>query len=130
MLLDPQKSIRQCKDKIRNLKDTYKQAKGNSKRSGSAPQTSAYFDNFDQVLGKRDGISLYNITQVGVEEELLLSNWDKNDPPENNFSTETSSSKKQNMENKSGNTAFSPPYGYLYQTITVYESLFFLSNKV
>ena len=79
MLLDPRKSIRQCKDKIRNLKDTYKQAKDNSKRSGSAPQTSAYFDDFDQVLGTRDGISLHNITQVGVQEELLLSDLDKND---------------------------------------------------
>ena len=47
----PAKSIQQCKDKIRNLKDIYKQAKDNNKRSGSAPQTSEYFDVFDQVLG-------------------------------------------------------------------------------
>ena len=73
----PAKSIRQCKDKIRNLKDTYIQTKGNNKKSGSAPQTSVYFDNFDQVLGTRDGISSKNITQAGFEEELLLSDWDK-----------------------------------------------------
>ena len=103
----PAKSIRQCKDKIRNLKDTYIQTKGNNKKSGSAPQTSVYFDNFDQVLGTRDGISSKNITQAGFEEELLLSDWDKNEPPENNFGNETSSSSQQNMENKSGNNTSS-----------------------
>ena len=64
MLLDPEKSIRQCKDKIRNLKDTYKQAKDNSKRSRSVPQTSAYFNDLDQVLEARDGISLGTIHKV------------------------------------------------------------------
>ena len=85
LLLHSRKSIRQCKDKIRNLKGTYKEAKENSKRSGSAPQISVCFDDFDQVLSTRDEISLHNITQAGVQEELLLSDWDKNDPPENNF---------------------------------------------
>ena len=46
-----------------------------------------YFQNFDQVSGKRDEISSKNITQVGVEEELLLSDWDKNEPPEKKFLT-------------------------------------------
>ena len=49
-------------------------------------------------------ISSKNITQVGVEEELLLSDWGKNEPPEKHFDSETSSSNQQNMENKSGNT--------------------------
>ena len=62
------------------------------------------FQDFDQVSGKRDGISSKNITQVGVEEELLLSGWAKNELPEKNFDSETSSSSQQNMENKSGNT--------------------------
>ena len=92
MLLDPQISIPQRKDTIKNLKDTYKPAKDNSERRESAPQISAYFDDFDQVLGTRYGISLQNITQVGVEEELLLSDWDKNETPENNFNNEISSS--------------------------------------
>ena len=43
----PAKSMRQCKDKIRNLKDTYKQAKDNNKWSGSTTQTSVYFDDFN-----------------------------------------------------------------------------------
>ena len=106
----PQKSIWQCKDKIR--KQSYKQAKDNSKRNGSDPQTSACFDDFNHVLGTRDEISLHNITHICVQEKLLLSDWDKNDSPENNFDNEISSSNQQNMENKSGNTAFSLPYEY------------------
>ena len=66
------RSFQQFKDKLRNLKNSYKQAKDNNKRSGSALQTSAYFDDSDQVLGTRDEISLQDITLVGVEEELLL----------------------------------------------------------
>ena len=46
-----------------------------------------YFQNFDQVSGKRDGISSKNNTQVGVEEELLLSDWDKNELPEKKILT-------------------------------------------
>ena len=37
-------------------------------------------------------------------EELLLSDWDKNQPQENNFHNETSSSNQQNMENKLANS--------------------------
>ena len=63
-----------------------------------------YFQDFDQVSGTTDGISSKNITQVGVEEELLLSDWDKNEPSGKKIDIETSSSNQQNIENKSGNT--------------------------
>ena len=106
MLLDPQNLFHSA-NTIRNLKDTQKQAKDNNKKSGSTPQTSAYFDDFDQVLATRDGICLQNITHVGVEEEPMLSNWDKNEAPENNFDNETSISNQKNMENKSRSDASS-----------------------
>ena len=77
--------------------------KDNNKRSRSATQTSAYFQDFDQLLGTREDISSENITQISVEEGPLLSDWDKIEPPGNNFDSETSSSNQQNMENKSGN---------------------------
>ena len=109
----PEKSIHNCKDIIKNLKDTFKQAKDNNKISGQAPQTSAYFQDFDQVSGTRDGISSKNITQVGFKEELLLSDWDKNEPLENNFNSETSSSNQQNMDNKLENTVSSHTFGNL-----------------
>ena len=47
--------------------------KDNNKRRGSATQTSAYFQDFDQLLGTREDISSKNITQVSVEEGPLLS---------------------------------------------------------
>ena len=95
----PAKSIQHCKDKIKYLKDTCKQAKDNNKKSGSATQTSAYLQDFDQVLGQEGRLA----QRISVEEGLLLSDWDKNEPLENNFDSETSSSNQQNMENKSGN---------------------------
>ena len=76
MLLHPQNLFHSA-NTIRNLKNTYKQAKYDNKRSGSTLQTSAYFDDFDQVLATRDGIGLQNITHVGVEEEPMSSDWDK-----------------------------------------------------
>ena len=45
----PTKSIRHCKDKIKNLKDTSKQAKDNNERSRKAHQTSVYFQDFGQA---------------------------------------------------------------------------------
>ena len=77
--------------------------KDNDKRRGSATQTNAYFQDFDQLLETREDISSKNITQVSVEEGPLLSDWGKIEPPENNFDSETSSSNQRNMENKSGN---------------------------
>ena len=77
--------------------------KDNDKRRGSATQTSAYCQDFDQLLETREDISSKNITQVSVEEGPLLSDWGKIELPENNFDNETSSSNQRNMENKSGN---------------------------
>ena len=81
--------------------------KDNSKRSGSATQTSAYFQDFNQLLGTREDISSKNITHVSVEEGPLLSDWGKIEPPEKNFDSDTFSSSQHNMENKSGNIASS-----------------------
>ena len=80
--------------------------KDNDKRRGSATQTNAYFQDFDQLLETREDISSKNITQVSVEEGPLLSDWGKIEPPENNFDSETSSSNQWNMENESGNIVF------------------------
>ena len=57
------KSMRHQKDEIKYLNDTSKQVKDNNKRRGSATQTSAYFQDFDQLLGTREDISSKNITQ-------------------------------------------------------------------
>ena len=69
----PEKTIKQIKDKIRNLKDLYKAAKDNNKKSGAEPQTSPHYDIFDEVLGTRACQNL-NITQIGVEDQVDESN--------------------------------------------------------
>ena len=48
----------QCKNKIRNLKDIYKNAKLNNSKRGAAPQTCTFFDVFDEVLSNRDVVNI------------------------------------------------------------------------
>ena len=38
------KTIEQCKDKIRNLKQAYKETRGNNNLTGRSPKTSGYYD--------------------------------------------------------------------------------------
>ena len=40
---DP-KTVKQCKDKIRNLKKKYKEAKANNNKPGRPPQTSPFYN--------------------------------------------------------------------------------------
>ena len=47
--LGPAKTIKQCKDKIRNLKDAYKRAKESNKKTGAAPSFSPYFTQIDEI---------------------------------------------------------------------------------
>ena len=61
----PEKT-KQLKDKIRNLKDAYKAARDNSKKTGASPMYSPSFEDFDEVLGTRDVISTPFAREVGV----------------------------------------------------------------
>ena len=45
------KSVRKCKDKLRYLKDQYKKANDNNKKSGAAPEFPPYYEDFDEMLG-------------------------------------------------------------------------------
>ena len=56
--LGPAKTIKQCKDKMRNLKDTYKRAKESNKKTGAVPSFPPYFTQIDEILGCRDVMSL------------------------------------------------------------------------
>jgi len=60
------KTLKQCKDKIRNLKDQYKEAKDKNRRSGESLHQSPYFKIFDEILGVRDVVTMPNVTQVGA----------------------------------------------------------------
>ena len=50
----PEKTVTQCKNKIRNLKAAYKAAKENNKKIGASPKFCQYFNDFNKVLGTRD----------------------------------------------------------------------------
>ena len=61
---DP-KTVKQCKDKIRNLKKKYKEAKANNNKTGRPPQSSPFYDSFDEVLGTRAVVIMPGVIQSG-----------------------------------------------------------------
>ena len=62
--LGPAKNFKQCKDKMRNLKDAYKRAKESNKKTGAAPSFPPYFTQIDKILGCRDVMRLPEKTEV------------------------------------------------------------------
>ena len=62
---EPPKSVKQCKDKLRNLKDAYKAACNNNKQTGADPKFSPFFDTFDEIFGTRDVINMPDILDSG-----------------------------------------------------------------
>ena len=61
-----EKTLKQLKDKIQNLKDAYKAARNNSKKTGAWPTYNRYFEDVDEVLGTRDVINAIFAREVGV----------------------------------------------------------------
>ena len=59
------KSTKQIKTKIKNLKDSYKNAKENNKKSGASPQYSPFYHDFDDILGTRDCLVLPDLKEIG-----------------------------------------------------------------
>ena len=57
------KTVKQCKKKIRNLKQAYKDAKANNKGTGNSPKTSPFFDTFDDILGTRAMVTMPGVIQ-------------------------------------------------------------------
>ena len=65
----PKKSKKQCTDKLRNLKELYKKAKENNPASGAAPETSPFYQDFDEILGCRDIMNIPELKEVGSAEK-------------------------------------------------------------
>ena len=61
----PRKTKLQYKNKMYNLKDLYKNAKLNDNKRGAAPQTSPFFDVFDEVSSSRDVVDIPEKKKVG-----------------------------------------------------------------
>lgn len=59
----PFKTMKQCKDKLRNLKQAYKDAKTNNSQTGRAAKTSPLFDVFEEVLGSRPVLKMPGVLQ-------------------------------------------------------------------
>ena len=59
----PLKTMKQCKDKLRNLKQAYKDAKTNNSQTGRAAKTSPFFDVFEEVLGSRPVVKMPGLLQ-------------------------------------------------------------------
>ena len=55
----------QCKNKIRNLKDIYKNVKENNAKTGSSPTFPQYFHHFDEVLGCKAVVNMLEMTEAG-----------------------------------------------------------------
>ena len=67
------KTLKQCKVKIRNLKDTYKKCKDENKQSGNERRSFAFYEEFDRVLSVGNIAKLPLVCDVGVAEELAQS---------------------------------------------------------
>ena len=59
------KTVIQCRNKICNLKDIYKNAKENNAQTGISPTFPQYFHDFDEVLGCRAVVNMQETIEVG-----------------------------------------------------------------
>ena len=62
----PDKTVDQAKKKLSNLKDAYKKAKENNRKSGAAPEFPPFFEDFDEILSCRPIVELDLVKEVGV----------------------------------------------------------------
>lgn len=61
--IEPRKTMKQCKDKLRNLKQAYKDAKANNNQTGRGKKTSPHYDIFDEMLGSRPVVTMPGVIQ-------------------------------------------------------------------
>ena len=63
------KRVKQCRDKLRNLKMQYTKAKQHNKGTGNSPMYSPHYDELDEVLGTRAVITMPGVLQAGTPAE-------------------------------------------------------------
>ena len=68
-----EKSVKQIKAKLGRLKDAYKQVKDSNSRTGAAPQSRPYYNDFDKLLGERDIVSFKQVKEVGCSKNTNLT---------------------------------------------------------
>ena len=57
---------KQVKDKLRNLKDAYKQACDNNKQTGKSAIFCHFYEDFDKIFGARNTVNLSYAKEVSV----------------------------------------------------------------
>ena len=60
------RSLKPIKDKLRNLKDAYKQARDNNKQTGKSAIFCHFYEDFDKIFGARNTVNLSYAKEVGV----------------------------------------------------------------
>ena len=67
------KAIKQCKAKLRTLKDAYEKAKDNNIKTGTATMTCPFYNDIHGILGTRDIVKLPEVRVVGVNESDYIN---------------------------------------------------------
>lgn len=99
----PEKTLKQCKVKIRNLKDSYKKCKDENKSSGNNFNTCQFYDEFDRVLSTRNVVNLPEFREVGAVKPLAFddekkSEEDKTEPLDAGSSKKRKTTEPENLD--------------------------------
>ena len=86
------KSVIQCKNKIKALKDQYKKAKENNGKSREEPKPSPFYDQFDRILSERTIFSIPEFKEVEQKNVIAIPKFNK--------------SHQNNKENSQANNAW------------------------
>ena len=71
------KSVIQCKNKIKALKDQYKKAKENNGKSREEPKSSPFYDQFDRILSERTIFSIPEFKEVEQKNVIAIPKFNK-----------------------------------------------------
>ena len=71
------KSVIQCKNKIKSLKDQYKKAKENNGKSREEPKSSPFYDQFDRILSERTIFSIPEFKEVEQKNVIAIPKFNK-----------------------------------------------------
>lgn len=64
----PTYTVKQCKSKLRTLKDAYRQTKDNNMKAEIVPLTCPFYKDIDEVFSTRDIVKSTEVCEVGVNE--------------------------------------------------------------
>ena len=71
------KSVVQCKNKIKALKDQCKKAKENNGKSREEPKSSLFYDQFDRLLSERTFFTMPEFKEVGQKSVIASPKFSK-----------------------------------------------------